>query len=1048
MNFRRALCWLTFSLAFLGGLWFWLATPRPTAPQPPYHPRLSERTVASPATTPQTATQTKKEPEQSSDRLSAIAAWARSIPEGKFARFAEWAERYTRATGVEKSSLEAEGVELAHKRRDEMSDMIQSHPDHALQLAVPFHVRQELPASVASFLEEPISARGDLAVLAALLAPGHEGEIAPVYRTATIGDQTYEAFVYGRRLGEPTREGIPLHGVALDRLLAVHENPVRILDSREASFRKQQLAPNADPVCQISGLSSAGKGEETVADVGGVLAFLCGPEHAEQLNEELIAAEAGTGNAEGDGGFLAASDYTEGLKSVIVIRVDFSDLEGEPFSETAGQNMVSGVNNFYRQMSYGKTGFALVGEGSDVTPTFRMDNTAAYYGARDPSVLRKAARAAATEAGYDLTQYSFDLICVGPVLGFKFTGLGYVGAPGAWIRDSSAMGVAAHELGHNFGLNHANFWDTASQSVIGSGTTVEYGDKFDTMGSSTAGSKHFNARYKNYLNWLTGTDVRTVTENGTFRIYAHDDPDSTGLRALKIAKNTATNYWVEFRAHYPGNKWLGFGAGLRWGHPANQSTRLLDTTPGTPAGKDDSCILVGRTFSDFAAAIHITPVGRSGTPPHWLDVTVNKGSFPENVAPTVSLTASVTEAAPNTPLGFTAHAADPNGDALAYFWDFGDGNFGQNVPEATHSWSTTGEYLVQCTVTDMKGGIASSSVIARIGSPNTYRISGRVLANGQPVQGVRISASSTQITYTDSDGRYNLVKLAAGSYSLKTTLEGYVFSHPDFVNPIRVGPSRDNIDFVAVPPDGQNTVSLVAAGSVWQYLDDGSNQGTAWRDLDFDDSKWSEGPAPLGYGDDNEKTVVRFGPSSNNKYPTTYFRRRFTVADSRLVSGLTLGLRRDDGAVVYLNGRELLRSNMPEGTISSTTLASTTAGSTDETTFFQSDVDPAFLRTGTNVFAVEIHQASRSSSDIAFDLELLGTAAALVAPPNLSWKLSGQVLKLTWPKSTTAWKLYAASELGQNSVWTAVNAPVSESNDQRQVTIIPSRSQFYRLRSP
>jgi hypothetical protein len=127
-------------------------------------------------------------------------------------------------------------------------------------------------------------------------------------------------------------------------------------------------------------------------------------------------------------------------------------------------------------------------------------------------------------------------------------------------------------------------------------------------------------------------------------------------------------------------------------------------------------------------------------------------------------------------------------------------------------------------------------------------------------------------------------------------------------------------------------------------------------------------------------------------------------------------------------------------------------GCADETTFCQTDLDPTLLRSGTNVFAVEVHQASRSSSDIAFDLELLGTAAALPPtppnPPNLSWALAGQALKLTWPEGPADWKVYSTAELGPNSFWTVVNGPVSKVNGQNQVTIVPAKTRFYRLGSP
>ena len=65
------------------------------------------------------------------------------------------------------------------------------------------------------------------------------------------------------------------------------------------------------------------------------------------------------------------------------------------------------------------------------------------------------------------------------------------------------------------------------------------------------------------------------------------------------------------------------------------------------------------------------------------------------------------------------------------------------------------------------------------------------------------------------------------------------------------------------------------------------------------------------------------GPTPNNRYLTTYFRRTFTVSDPASIAALTLHLVRDDGAVVYLNGTEIARSNMPTGTITSATRALT-----------------------------------------------------------------------------------------------------------------------------
>ena len=184
--------------------------------------------------------------------------------------------------------------------------------------------------------------------------------------------------------------------------------------------------------------------------------------------------------------------------------------------------------------------------------------------------------------------------------------------------------------------------------------------------------------------------------------------------------------------------------------------------------------------------------------------------------------------------------------------------------------------------------------------------------------------------------------------------------------------------FVGNKPDGLSASNgnFIVAGSTWKYLDDGSNQGTAWRDISFDDASWASGNAQLGYGDGDEATVISYGSSSSNKYITYYFRQSFNVSDPSAFSALELQLLRDDGAVVYLNGTEVYRSNMPSGSISYTTQASSAIGGSAENTWHTASVSAALLVTGTNVLAVEVHQSNKTSSDLSFDCSLTGTAAS------------------------------------------------------------------------
>jgi hypothetical protein len=214
------------------------------------------------------------------------------------------------------------------------------------------------------------------------------------------------------------------------------------------------------------------------------------------------------------------------------------------------------------------------------------------------------------------------------------------------------------------------------------------------------------------------------------------------------------------------------------------------------------------------------------------------------------------------------------------------------------------------------------------------------------------------------------------------------------------------------------SVTVVPAGSTWKYLDNGSNQGTAWSAPSFNDSGWASGPAELGYGDGGEATLLSYGPSTTSRYITTYLRRSFSVDDPAEYAALKLRLMRDDGAVVYLNGIEIHRSNMPSGTVTSSTLASTAVGGADESTFFQVTL-PNTLLAGVNVLAVELHQSAASSSDLSFDLEMLGLLEApsvnVVRGPYLQ-KGTPTSMVIRWrtdvPTSSKVWFGTNPAELG------------------------------------
>ena len=222
------------------------------------------------------------------------------------------------------------------------------------------------------------------------------------------------------------------------------------------------------------------------------------------------------------------------------------------------------------------------------------------------------------------------------------------------------------------------------------------------------------------------------------------------------------------------------------------------------------------------------------------------------------------------------------------------------------------------------------------------------------------------------DGRFSMLEFGAVSGTIYYTTDG---TDPRSSGG---GVSSNAIAYNA----GLTEANVFEFGSIWNYQDQGANLGTSWRNVGYNDNGpgWSSAATQLGYGEDGEANVISFGNDSNNKHITTYFRKTFTVGDEGVVSA-TLNLKRDDGAVVYLNGTEIGRSNLPNGTIGYTTLASSAIGGAAESTPVAISFDPGLLLAGNNTLAVEIHQVNGGSSDLAFDAELVVATQSSASPP-------------------------------------------------------------------
>lgn len=183
---------------------------------------------------------------------------------------------------------------------------------------------------------------------------------------------------------------------------------------------------------------------------------------------------------------------------------------------------------------------------------------------------------------------------------------------------------------------------------------------------------------------------------------------------------------------------------------------------------------------------------------------------------------------------------------------------------------------------------------------------------------------------------------------------------------------------------GGGTRDLMPGGRVWSYRDDNVDLGTAWREPGYDDSAWSSGAAPLGFGGVDG---LNFATTISSGIPTAYFRTTLEITDVNLLKSVTFRLLLDDAAVVYVNGQEAFRDGFNPGTVVTHNSFADFVETGNETSIDDFEVNPGLFVEGVNVIAIEVHNFALLNSDLGFEMTIDAEEVLLVPgeSPSFEW---------------------------------------------------------------
>jgi hypothetical protein len=334
----------------------------------------------------------------------------------------------------------------------------------------------------------------------------------------------------------------------------------------------------------------------------------------------VLAAAGGQGGGSG-GGSNGGSSAT-GTKSVAVVLLNFSNDSSQPYTRDVAAGITftnaNSVAAYYAESSWGQ--LTLTG---DVFGWYTIPESNTGCSA---STWSSSADAAASGAGVNLSSYDHVVYAFPYAPGCPWSGLATMPGRTSWLNGTSGMTVRtmAHELGHNFGTNHASTVDCVLSGVRVSlaapsdCSIAEYGDPFTVMGSAT---QYLHTSYsRGNLGWLKAANTTTITGSGEYTLKPIEAYDAANAQVLRIERSSSMYLMLEYRQpagifdRFPPSESVVNGVSVRLGGAYNFPSRsqLVDATPETLT-YSDSALLPGAALVDPVSGATITTISVSSS---------------------------------------------------------------------------------------------------------------------------------------------------------------------------------------------------------------------------------------------------------------------------------------------------------------------------------------------------------------------------------------------------------------------------------------------------